>query len=112
MSLNDLADEVTTKSKKKGLVVHRREKIKYAVIFGVVEVNSPYLWHKQEGRGIRPVVEKLGLKPGERSIAVKRALTDFGELRILWTSGQTFQGTLWLDSRKGSYQTRSRSDRS
>ena len=44
----------------------------------MVDVNSPYLWDKQEGRGIRPVVEKLGIKPGARSIAVKRALTDFG----------------------------------
>ncbi len=78
MCLNDLADQVTRESKKTGLVVHRREKLKYSVIFGVVEVNSPYLWHKQEGWGVRPVFEKLGIKPGERSIAVKRALTDFG----------------------------------
>ena len=41
-------------------------------------LSAIHLWHKKEGRGIRPVVEKLGLKPGARSIAVKRALTDFG----------------------------------
>jgi hypothetical protein len=78
MCLNDLAEQVTTQTKKTGLAVHRREKLKYSVIFGVIEVNSPYLWHKQEGWGVRPVVEKLGIKPGERSIAVKRALADFG----------------------------------
>lgn len=78
MSLNDLADQVTTKSKKKGLVVHRREKIKHSVIFGIVEVNSHYLWHKQEGWGIRPVIEKLEIKPNDLSIALIRALTDFG----------------------------------
>jgi hypothetical protein len=74
MCLNDLAEQVTTQTKKTGLAVHRREKVKYSVIFGIVEVNSPYLWHKQQGWGIRPVVEKLGIKPGDRSIAVKRAL--------------------------------------
>lgn len=48
------------------------------MIFGILEVNSLYLWHRQQGWGIRPVVEKLGIKPGDRSIAVKRALADFG----------------------------------
>ncbi len=59
-------------------MIHRRDQVKYSVIFGVIEVNSPYLWHKEEGWGVRPVKEKLGIKPGVRSIAVKRALTDFG----------------------------------
>jgi hypothetical protein len=103
MCFNEASQKVTNESKKKGLVVHRREKVKYSVIFGIVEVNSPYLWHKQEGWGIRPVVEKLGLKPGERSIAVKRAKFGFWSGRILWASSQTFSRTLWLDSRTGSY---------
>jgi hypothetical protein len=91
MSLNDLADQVTTKSKKKGLVVHRREKIKYSVIFGIVEVNSPYLWHKQEGWGVRPVVEKLGIKPNDRSIALIRTLTDFGAEESFGQAAKRFQ---------------------
>ena len=70
MCLNEAGQKVTNESKKKGVVVHRREKVKYSGIFGPVEVNSPYLWHKQEGWGIRPVVEKLGIKPGDRSIAL------------------------------------------
>ena len=41
--LNEAAEKVTNESKKKGLVVHRRDSVKYSVIFGVVEVNSPYL---------------------------------------------------------------------
>lgn len=56
-----------------------------------VEVNSPYLWHKQEGRGIRPVVEKLGIKPGSRSISVKRALTDFGSEESFGQAAKRFQ---------------------
>ncbi|MDJ0903084.1 MAG: hypothetical protein QNJ55_30230, partial [Xenococcus sp. MO_188.B8] len=74
-----------------GLVVHRREKVKYSVIFGVVEVNSPYLWHKQEGWGVRPVVKKLGIKHKERSIAVKRALTDFGAEESFGQAAKRFQ---------------------
>jgi hypothetical protein len=70
MCLNEMAQKVTAESKKSALVVHRRDTLKYSVIFGVIEVNSPYLWHKQEGWGVRPVVEKLGIKPGERSIAL------------------------------------------
>ncbi len=31
MSLNEAAEKVTNESKKKGLVVHRREKVKYKV---------------------------------------------------------------------------------
>jgi hypothetical protein len=91
MCFNEASQKVTNESKKKGLVVHRREKVKYSVIFGIVEVNSPYLWHKQEGWGIRPVVEKLGLKPGERSIAVKRALTDFGAEESFGQAAKRFQ---------------------
>ena len=42
MCLNDLADQVTMESKKTGLVIHRREQLKYSVILGVVEVNFHY----------------------------------------------------------------------
>jgi hypothetical protein len=67
------------------------EKLKYSVIFGIVEINSPYLWQKQEGWGVRPVVEKLGIKPGDRSIAVKRALTDFGAEESFGQAAKRFQ---------------------
>lgn len=74
MLLNDLAQKVTQEAKKTDFVVHRRLKAKYSVIFGIVEVESPYLWHKQEHRGSRPVKEKLLIEHGECSTAVKRAL--------------------------------------
>ncbi len=112
MCLNEMAQKVTTESKKSGLVIHRRDKVKYSVIFVVIEVNSPYLWHKQEGWGVRPVVEKLGIKPGARSIAVKRALTDFGSEESFGQATKRFKEHVRLDSRKGSYQTGSRSARS
>ncbi len=91
MCLNEMAQKVTTESKKTGLVVHRRDSVKYSVIFGVIEVKSPYLWHKQEGWGVRPVVEKLGIKHKERSIAVKRALTDFGSEESFGQAAKRFK---------------------
>ncbi len=105
--LNEAAEKVTNESKKKGLVVHRREKVKYSVIFGVVEVNSPYLWHKQEGWGIRPVVEKLGIKPKERSITVKRALTDFGAEESFGQAAKRFKEHYGWTVERGALQLRS-----
>ena len=78
MLLNELAQRVTQEAKKPGLIVHRRSAVKYSVIFGTIKVYSPYLWHKKEGWGVRPVKEKLGIEHGKHSLAVKRALADFG----------------------------------
>lgn len=91
MLLNDLAQKVTQEAKKTGFVVHRRSVVKYSMIFGSVEVESPYLWNKQEGRGVRPVKEKLFIEHGERSIAVKRALTDFGAEESFGQAAKRFE---------------------
>ena len=91
MLLNNLAQTVTQEAKKTGFVVHRRLKAAYSVIFGIVEVESPYLWNKQEHRGCRPVKEKLLIEHGERSIAVKRALTDFGAEESFGQAAKRFQ---------------------
>jgi hypothetical protein len=48
MLLNGWAQQATQEAKKPGLVVHRCPQAKYSVIFGTVEVSSPYLWHKKE----------------------------------------------------------------
>lgn len=91
MLLNGLAQQATQEAKKPGLVVHRRSTVKYSVIFGTVEVSSPYLWHKKEGWGIRPVKEKLGIEHGEYSLAVKRALADFGSEESFGQASERFQ---------------------
>src|SRR5919199_2805359 len=91
MLLNGLAQQATQEAKKPGLVVHRRSTVKYSVIFGSVEVYSPYLWHKKEDRGIRPVQEKLGIEHGEYSLAVKRALADFGSEESFGQASERFQ---------------------
>jgi hypothetical protein len=91
MLLNSLAQQVIQETKKPGLVVHRCPQVKYSVIFGVLEVSSPYLWHKKQGWGTRPVKEKLGIEHGEQSLAVKRALTDFGCEESFGQAGKRFE---------------------
>ena len=50
--------------------------ITYNVIFGTMELSSPYLWRK--GESSKPLVEDLGITHHGRSETVNRALTDFG----------------------------------
>ncbi len=59
-----------------GLTVQARPVITYNVIFGPIEVESPYLWKK--GESSKPVKDQMGLTHNGRSEAVERALTEFG----------------------------------
>lgn len=76
--LEALAVEVTeqTLARDETLVVQHRREITVETVFGPVPVASPYLW--SAGLSARPVQEELGLRHGLRSLAVERALTDFG----------------------------------
>ncbi len=76
--LAELSTQVTKKAKATGLAIHRAKRIKYLSLFGVVEILSPYLWNKNTGGSARPVKEQLRIEHGDRSVAVQRALVDFG----------------------------------
>jgi hypothetical protein len=54
----------------------RNPTISYNVVFGSIELDSPYLWRK--GSWSKPVVETMGITHQGRSMAVERALSDFG----------------------------------
>jgi len=81
------------------LARHRRSALSMDTLFGAVEVESPYLW--RAGRGVRPVENELQLGAHKRSVAVERALCDFGaeesfgqavvrfEEHYGWTIGRT-----------------------
>ena len=64
-----LSTQVTQETKATGLIVHRRKRVKYLSLFGAVEIESPYLWNKETGLGVRPVKEQLGIEHGEPSRA-------------------------------------------
>lgn len=76
--LEVLSVEVTEQAlaRDETLVVQHRREITVETVFGPVPVESPYLW--SAGLSARPVQEALGLRHGQRSLAVERALTDFG----------------------------------
>jgi len=71
-----LSGKVEEEAKAEGLRVHSRTVITFNVIFGAVEVDSPYLW--KQGRSMKPVKTLLGLTHQGRSEPLERALTDFG----------------------------------
>lgn len=72
----ELSRRVTEEAEAQGLTVQRRPLVTFAVLFGCVQVESPYLWSR--GAAARPVKEQLGITHGGRTPAVERALTDFG----------------------------------
>lgn len=91
MMFNELSKTLTEEAKTQGMVVHRRIRIQYAVLFGRLEVESPYLWDKKTGFSSRPVKEQLGIKHGGRSLALQRALTDFGIEESFGRAAQRFE---------------------
>lgn len=72
----ELSRVVTVEAKRAGLEIERNNSITFNVIFGPIEVKSPYLSGKSGTA--RPVKERLGITAGGRSIAVERAMVDFG----------------------------------
>jgi len=89
--LAELSTQVTKEARATGLTIHRASRIKYSSLFGVVEMLSPYLWNKNTGRGARPVKEQLGIEHGDRSVAVQRAMCDFGAEESFGQAAKRFQ---------------------
>lgn len=63
--------------------------IVYHVIFGTLELNSPYLWRK--GEGSKPLIEDMGTTHHGRTETVNRALTDFGIEHSFGQASKRFQ---------------------
>ena len=89
--LAELATLVTKRAKATGLTIHRCKQIKYLSLFGVIEIPSPYLWDKNTGIGVRPVKDQLKIEHGDRSVAVQRALTDFGAEESFGQAAKRFE---------------------
>ena len=88
MLLSWLGNKVTEEVKGIGWRIHRKSTIKYTVIFGQLTIQSPYLWNRKLKQGVRPVTEKLGISHGKQSLAVKRALTEFGLVLTDFVGGE------------------------
>jgi len=57
-------------------MIHKNPTIEFNVIFGPIELKSPYLW--TEANSSKPLIDEMGVKHRGRSETVKRALSDFG----------------------------------
>ncbi len=71
-----LLNQNVTEEESKGLHVHRNPTILFNVLFGVLELPSPYLWNKDSHS--KPLLDVLNLSHHGRSEPVTRALSDFG----------------------------------
>lgn len=56
--------------------IQKNPLIQFHVIFGSIELHSPYLWKK--GQQAKPLRDEMGITHQGRSEAVNRALSDFG----------------------------------
>lgn len=57
-------------------MIQKRPVIRFNVIFGPIELSSPYLWQKYGGA--KPLRDEMNLTHESRSEAVTRALSDCG----------------------------------
>jgi hypothetical protein len=75
--LGKIRDELVKKKKPEGLRIHKNPTIEFNVIFGKIEIKSPYLYLEGKG-GSKPLRDIMNITHNGRSLAVNRALTDFG----------------------------------
>lgn len=57
----------------------------------MIEIPSPYRWEKNTRIGARPVKEQLRIEHGDRSVALQRALTDFGAKESFGQAAKRFE---------------------
>ena len=88
--LGELSNKVTLAAKEKDLTIHRAKRIQSSSLFGVVEILSPYLRNKNTNTSSRPVKEQLGIEHGDISIAVQRAMSDFGAEESFGQAAKSF----------------------
>jgi len=78
MILSYLSSQLTTDDLEKGYHVHRHIRVNYFVLFGPIEVESPYMWNRDKKPGNRPVKNQLSITEGGRSPALEKALVSLG----------------------------------
>jgi len=74
--LEDTRDKIVSKKKVDGMTIHKNPTIKYNVIFGTIDIKSPYLW--PGANPSKPLIDEMNITHLGRSVTVKRALSDFG----------------------------------
>jgi len=73
-----LSRQLVAACREDGFTVEERKTITVPTIYGEATVAAPYLRDRATGRTARPVVRQMGLRHRQRTLAMERALTDFG----------------------------------
>ncbi len=82
-------DDLVTHAQANGLTIQRDPDITFNVIFGQIELKSPYLWAK--GQHTKPLIDEMGITHHGRSETVNRALSDFGSEESFGHAAQRFK---------------------
>jgi len=78
-------------AKQKGMTVQRRPEVDFDIIFGPVEIPSPYLYDKESGKSSRPMKEQFGVRGGSYSDGVDRAMSEFGKETSFERAAERFE---------------------
>lgn len=70
-------------------MIQRNPDITFNVIFGQMEIGSPYLWTR--GNSSKPLTDEMGITHQGRSEAVNRALSDFGSEDSFGKAAERFE---------------------
>src|SRR5210317_1407144 len=74
--MEDTRDKIVEKKNSEGLTIHKNPTIEFKIIFGKIQLRSPYLW--LQGSSSKPLIDDMNITHQGRSEAVNRALSDFG----------------------------------
>ncbi|MCP4050445.1 MAG: hypothetical protein GY730_07045, partial [bacterium] len=87
--LENTRDEIVLNKKAQGMSIHKNPTIEFNIIFGKIEIKSPYLWPGTEPS--KPLTDEMKITHQGRSEAVKRALSDFGADESFGTASKKFK---------------------
>ncbi|MCP4629555.1 MAG: hypothetical protein GY850_39535 [bacterium] len=74
--LETTRDAIVLKKKMAGMSIHKNPTIQFTVIFGTIDLKSPYLWPGSPPA--KPLIDDMHITHRGRSDTVKRALSEFG----------------------------------
>ncbi len=74
--VEETRDAIVLEKKAAGMSIHKNPTIQFTVIFGTIDVKSPYLWPGSPPA--KPLIDDMHITHRGRSDTVKRALSEFG----------------------------------
>lgn len=88
--LNRLAEKYSRDDFPSGTELHSHKIIQYQCLFGQIDIDSPYFYHRQLKQGYRPL-KQLGISHRRKSVCLERALSGFGAEESFRQSAHRFE---------------------